>query len=149
MLDVIVVAMVLVLFVLSWSVFSVKYRRQYRRHKVIQLWLAGALLVLLVFFEIDIQFVENWKQRALASPYYATATGRGLVVYSLWIHLVFATTTLALWLWVILRALNQFPIPPAPNGHSAYHSRWGMIAAIDMFLTAVSGWAFYFLAFVA
>jgi len=149
MIDVIVVAMVLVLIALSWSLFSVKYRQRYHRHKVIQLCLAGALLVLLVGFEIDIQYLENWKERAQASPYYDAAAGSGLVIYSLWIHLLFATTTLALWLLIILRALYHFPNPPRPNRHSAYHARWGMVAAIDMFLTAVSGWAFYFLAFVA
>jgi len=149
MIDVIVVAMVLVLIALAWSLFSVKYRQRYHRHKVIQLCLAGGLLILLLLFEIDIQFVENWKERAGASPYYDAATGSGLVIYALWIHLLFATTTLALWLLVILRALNHFPNPPRPNRHSAYHSRWGMVAAIDMVLTAVSGWAFYFFAFVA
>ena len=71
------------------------------------------------------------------------------MVYSLWIHLVFATTTLALWLLIIVRALKHFPSPPRPNQHSRFHARWGMIAAIDMVLTAVTGWVFYFLAFVA
>jgi len=149
MIDVIVVAMVLVLIALAWSLFLVKYRKRYQRHKVIQLGLAGGLLILLVFFEIDIQFVENWKERADASPYYDAATGSGLVTFALWIHLICATTTLALWLLVILRALSQFPNPARPNHHSSYHSRWGMVAVIDMLLTAVTGWAFYFLAFVA
>ncbi len=149
MIDVIVVAMVLVLLALAWSLYSVKYRKKYDRHKVIQLCLAGGLLILLVFFEIDIQFVENWRERADLSPYYDADTGSGLVIYALWIHLLFATTTLALWLLVILRALNQFPNPPRPNHHSADHTRWGTVAAIVMVLTAASGWVFYFLAFVA
>ncbi len=121
MIDVIVVAMALVLIALAWSLFAVKYRQRYHRHKLIQLSLAAGLLVVLVFFEVDIQFIENWKERASASPYYDATTGSGLVIYSLWIHLVFATTTLALWLLVILRALAQFPNPPQPNRHSAFH----------------------------
>jgi putative membrane protein len=149
MLDVIVLGMVFVLIALAWSVYSVKYRHRYQRHKVIQLSLAIGLLILLTCFEIDIQFFENWRQRAEPSPYYDAATGRGLVVYSLWIHLLFATTTLALWLMIIARALRQFPSPPSPNSHSKFHTRWGMIAAIDMVLTAVTGWIFYVLAFVA
>lgn len=148
-LDVIVIAMVFVLIALAWSVFSVKYRRLYQRHKVTQLCLAGGLLILLICFEIDIQCFENWRQLADLSPYYDAATRSGPVVYSLWIHLFFATTTLALWLLITLRALKHFPNPPSPNQHSSFHARWGMIAAIDMALTAVTGWVFYFLAFVA
>ena len=129
MIDVIVIAMVFVLIALSWSLFSVKYRKRYHRHKVIQLSLAGGLLILLVFFEIDIQFFENWRERAAASPYYDAATGSGLVIYSLWIHLLFATTTLALWLLIILRASpSSQPAPPQsaqwfplPLGHGRGH----------------------------
>ena len=148
-LDVIVIAMVFVLIALAWSIYSVKYRNRYQRHKLTQLWLTGGLLILLVCFEIDIQFFENWRQLAEASPYYDAVTKSGFVVYSLWIHLFFATTTLALWLLIIVKALTHFPNPPRPSPHSSFHARWGMIAAIDMALTAVTGWAFYFLAFVA
>jgi putative membrane protein len=149
MLDVIIIAMVFVLIALAWSVYSAKYRNRYQQHKVTQLCLTGGLLILLVLFEVDIQFFENWRERADASPYYDAATRSGLVVYSLWIHLTFATTTLALWLLIVLCALRQFPNPPRPNRHSSFQARWGMVAAIDMVLTAVTGWVFYFLAFVA
>ncbi len=149
MIDVIAVAMIVLLIALSISLFSVKYRQMYRGHKATQLCLAAGLLILLVFFEIDIQFFENWRERADASPYYDAATGSGLVIYSLWIHLFFATTTLALWLLIIVRALAHFPNPPRPSAHSRFHARWGMVAAIDMVFTATSGWAFYALAFVA
>jgi uncharacterized membrane protein YozB (DUF420 family) len=148
-LDVIVIGMVFVLIALAWSIYSVKYRNRYQRHKVTQLCLAGGLLILLICFEIDVQLFENWRRRAEASPYYDALTQRGLVVYSLWIHLLCAITTLALWLLIIVRALRQFPNPPSPTLHSRFHARWGTIAAVDMVLTAVTGWIFYFLAFVA
>jgi putative membrane protein len=149
MLDAIVIGMVFVLIALAWSIYSVKYQDRYQRHKITQLCLSGALLILLILFEVDIQFLENWRALADLSPYYDAATRSGLVVQSLAIHLVFATTTLALWLLIIVRALKQFPNPPGPNRHSRFHARWGMVAAIDMVLTAVTGWVFYFLAFVA
>jgi hypothetical protein len=49
---------------------------------------------------------------------------------------------------VIIRALLNFPSPPHPGPHSRFHVRWARIAAIDMFITAVTGWTFYYLAFV-
>jgi uncharacterized membrane protein YozB (DUF420 family) len=148
-LDAIVVGMVFVLFALAWSIYSVKYRHRYQRHKVTQLALAGGLLILLICFEIDIQLFENWRQRAEASPYYDALTQSGLVVYALWVHLLCAITTLALWLLIIVQALRHFPNPPYPSSHSRFHARWGTIAAVDMVLTAVTGWIFYFLAFIA
>ena len=86
-LDLIVIAMVFVLITLAWSVYSVKYRKRYQRHKLTQLCLAGGLLLLLVCFEVDVQFFENWRQLAELSPYYDATTRGGLVIYSLWIHL--------------------------------------------------------------
>ncbi len=124
MIDVIAVAMVLVLIGLGWSLFSVKRRQKYQRHKSIQLFLAAGLLVLLVVFEIDIQYFENWRECAKPSPYYDTATGRGLVVYTLWIHLFFAITTLGLWILTILAHSGGSPRRPAPT-HTAIFTRAG------------------------
>jgi uncharacterized membrane protein YozB (DUF420 family) len=148
MLDVIVVTMFFVLVALGASLYLVKYRRRYARHKAIQIALASCLIVVLVLFEIDIHFVDNWMNRADASPYFDAATGTGLVAQALAIHLFFATSTFTLWLLVILRALRNFGCPPFPNEHSRFHRRWGTIAAVDMVLTTLTGWAFYWLAFV-
>jgi cytochrome b subunit of formate dehydrogenase len=67
----------------------------------------------------------------------------------LWVHLFFAIPTAVLWIFVIVQALRKFDDPPLPNAYSAQHKFWGWIAAIEMTLTAVTGWAFYYLAFVA
>jgi putative membrane protein len=149
MLDVVVVAMFFVLIALAFSIYLVKYRRQFGRHKFIQLALASALLVVLVLFEIDVHFIDRWTERADASPYFDAATRSGLVIKALAVHLVFATTTFGLWLMVIIRALCSFPRPPEPGKHSDFHRRWGTVAAIDMVLTTLTGWIFYWLAFVA
>jgi putative membrane protein len=149
MLDVIVVAMFFVLLALGFSIYSVKYRQQYQRHKLIQISLASTLLTVLLLFEIDVHFIDKWMVRADPSPYFDAATRSGLVVYALAIHLVFATTTFALWLTVILRASRHFPRPPGPNEHSRFHRRWGTAAALDMVMTTLTGWLFYWLAFVA
>jgi putative membrane protein len=149
MLDVVVVAMFFVLLALGFSIHSVKYRQQYQRHKLIQVSLASALMVVLLLFEIDVHFIDKWMIRADASPYFDAATRSGPVVYALAIHLVFATTTFALWLIVVLRALGHFPRPPGPNEHSRFHKFWGTLAALDMVMTTLTGWIFYWLAFVA
>ncbi len=149
MLDVVVVAMAVVLVVLAVSVYLVKFARGYRSHKMIQLALALSLLVVLMLFETDIHFLSNWMERADASPYFEASTRSGPVIYVLWVHLFFAITTFVLWSVVLGRALMRFPRPPGPNGHSREHARWGTIAALDMVMTTVTGWIFYWMAFVA
>lgn len=165
-LDLVFAAMFAILPVLAWSVWQVKRRRRYELHKRVQLALAAVLALAVTLFEIDMRFISGWRERALPSPFFApTAAGPvwtfvyrgllgesevpGLVFRVLAIHLVFAISTTVLWIAVTVRALRRFPTPPAPGEHSRSHRFWGQLAAWDMALTAATGWAFYWLAFVA
>lgn len=148
MLDVVALAMVIVLPLLGVSVYLVKFRRRYALHKKIQLILGIVLLVVVGLFEFDMR-IGGWSHRAEASPYAGHEGSTDWVFVTLAIHLFFAVTAALLWIVVIARALVNFPKPPAPSAHSAWHRRFGAAAAIDMACTAVSGWVFYYLAFVA
>jgi putative membrane protein len=148
MLDVVALAMVALVPVLTFSIYQVKFRRKYALHKAIQLTLGAVLLVAVTLFEIDIR-LHGWRHRAAASPYSSHEGSTDWVMLVLSIHLFFAVTSAVLWVLVIYRALRNFPNPPQPGPHSAWHRRWAMIAAIDMTCTAVTGWVFYWLAFVA
>jgi putative membrane protein len=149
MLDVVVVAMAVILPVLAWSVYLARYRRRYELHKWIQTALALVLLVTVLLFEIDMR-VNGWRERAEPSPYYL-GEGGGLspVFAMLYVHLVFATTTAVLWTVVTIQAWRKFSSPPLPGDHSRSHRLWGRIAALDMLATTITGWIFYWLAFVA
>jgi putative membrane protein len=142
MLDVVFLAMFAVIPIMGWSIWLVKYRRSYALHKMVQLVLGGVLLVTVVLFELDIR-LNGWQHLAESSPYFHT-----WVFYSLYVHLCFAVTTALLWVFVIVQALRKFPKPPAPCAYSPKHVIWGKLAAIDMLMTAVTGWVFYWLAFV-
>lgn len=144
MLDVVFLAMFIVLPVLIASIYLVRYQQRYLLHKRLQVGLGAVLLVAVTLFEVDIR-VHGWRDRAVESPHYAT----GLVQTSLGVHLVFAVTTSVLWIVVIVQALRKFPSPPVPNEYSGRHCFWARLAALDMGLTAVTGWIFYWLAFVA
>jgi putative membrane protein len=166
MLDVVFLAMFGVLLALSLSVWLVRSRKNFVLHKRIQIVLGLVLLVTVTLFEIDMR-VNGWQSRALASPYFGAIEqpspmlktlyqewlGRkevpGWVFTSLYIHLFFAVTTTLLWVFVIVQAVRKIPSPPAPCAYSAAHKRWARIAAIDMGFTALTGWVFYCLAFVA
>jgi len=148
MLDVVALAMVAVVPVLAISVYLVKYRRMYSVHKTIQLSLGAALLVAVTAFEVDVR-MNGWRDRAAASPYASHEGSTDWVMAVLTVHLFFAVSSAVLWAVVIYRALRNFPSPPVPGPHSAWHKRWARLAALDMTCTAVTGWIFYWIAFVA
>jgi putative membrane protein len=148
MLDVVALAMAVVLPVLGWSIYVVKYRRRYALHKRVQLTLGAVLLVTVLLFELDMR-INGWRDRAAPSPYGGHGGDIDWVYAALGVHLCFAITAAALWGTVIIRALRAFPRPAAPSPHSAWHRRYARLAAIDMVCTAVTGWIFYWLAFVA
>ena len=143
-LDVLCLAMLAVVVVLAWSVYQVKYQRRYSLHKWTQVVLGTILLAAVILFEIDIR-VHGWQERAAGqlgvhAPPAAFA--------ALYVHLVFAVTTVLLWPTVIVLAIFGFPNPPAPGPHSRIHIPLARVAAIDMVLTAITGWVFYYVAFV-
>ena len=144
MLDVLVIAMLVVVLVLGWSVYQVKYRRRYQLHKWVQVGLGLVLLVAVIVFEVDVR-LYGWQDRAAGE---IGGHASSLVMTLLAIHLVFAVAATILWPVVIVRALLNFSNPPAPGPHSHFHRRWARLAAIDMFITAFTGWTFYYLAFV-
>ena len=144
-LDLLVVAMAVVLVVLGWSVYQVKYRRRFVLHKWVQIGLAVALLVAVVVFEIDIR-LHGWEERAAGE---LGGEASSLVWNALYVHLVFSVSTVILWPIVIVRAVRGFGPSAEPSSHSRSHLVWARIAAGDLVLTAISGWVFYWLAFVA
>ena len=142
MLDVVAVAMVVVVAVLTWSIYLVKYKQKFVLHKRIQLALGWVLLAAVTLFELDMR-ISGWRHLAEASAYYDT-----LVFPMLYIHLVFSVSTALLWIYVLIGAVRNFDKIPSPNSYSPHHKRVAKLAALDMYATALTGWTFYVLAFV-
>ncbi len=107
MLDVVALAMALLLPVLGWSIYLVKYRQNYSLHKRVQLTLGAVLFVTVLLFEVDMR-INGWRDRAAASPYGESGGGVDWVFTSLGVHLCFAITTAVLWAAVIIRACARF-----------------------------------------
>lgn len=143
MLDVVFLAMFAVLPIMAASIWLVRCRKAYLLHKRVQLALATALLIAVTLFEVDLRLMTNWRERAADSPHYTT-----LVFPSLYIHLLFAIPTAFLWTFIVIQALRKIPSPPGPSAYSLQHKRWAWLAVFAMTGTAVTGWIFYYLAFV-
>jgi putative membrane protein len=147
MLDVVFLALFAVVPALAWSIWQVRYGRRYLLHKRVQLTLATVLLLAVLAFEIDMRFFTDWHELASPSPYFASPVN--WVKLALAVHLCFAVPTTFLWLYVVWHALAKIPDPPRPSEHSAHHKRYGWLAAWGMAGTGVTGWIFYYLAFIA
>ena len=148
MLDFVFVAMFGIILLMGYSIYLVKYRRKYEIHKRMQVVLGSVLLLAVVAFEVDMRFFTDWETLAAPSEYYGGGEVWDAVWISLVIHLFFAIPTTFLWIYVIVQALRKFPSPVTPNSYSHAHLKWGKLAAIEMLMTAVTGWVFYVLAFV-
>lgn len=147
MLDVVFLAMFLIVPLMGVSIYLAKYRRRFVPHKWLQVGMGVVLLVAVAAFEIDMRFFTDWEEMARPSPFWIDGEWNW-VWYSLVVHLCFAVPTPLLWIFVIVQALRKFPHPPRPNAYSPSHIFWARWAAIEMTLTAVTGWVFYVLAFM-
>ena len=142
-LDIVALALVVILPVLAYSIYLVRVKKRYDAHRRIQVALSIVLVAAVAVFEVDMR-VHGWRHLAEPSRFYDT-----LVHPTLWVHLFFAVTTTVLWAWVVVGAVRNFPKPTVPSAYSARHKKLAWIATVGMVCTALTGWAFYILAFVA
>jgi len=150
MLDFVVVALVLILPVLVYSLTAVKRKKRYGLHRRLQLLLSIVLLLAVGLFEIDLQWVQGgWLNVVGKREVKLTNEQLNFVRQVLSIHLWFAISTPVLWMATIGLALVHFPSPPQPSEHSAVHKILGWLCSIDIVLTSVTGLLFYFFAFVS
>ncbi|QDU63831.1 hypothetical protein Pan216_47120 [Planctomycetes bacterium Pan216] len=143
MLDVVATAMVAILPVLTWSIYLVKARQNYLLHKRVQVTTGVVLLLAVILFELDIR-IYGWRHLATESPYYDT-----ILFPFLYFHVTLACLTTLLWIVTIAGALRRFASPPVPGPYSSTHKWLGWSAAIGMYFTGVTGWTFYWMAFIA
>ena len=148
MMDLVSVALVAVLLLLALSIYQVRVRRNFQWHKRCQLALGMVLGGVVVLFELDVRFVTDWQARAEASPYFERDAW-SIVWWCLVVHLCCAIPTTCLWLLAVVQAMRRFPRPPRPGNYSRRHAFWGWLTATGTLLTALTGWLFYLLAFVA
>lgn len=143
MVDVVSAAMLVILPVLTYSIYQARRRQNYPRHKSIQVITFTALLIVVGAFEVQIR-LQGWTSEAEASPYYDT-----ILFPVLYVHLFFAVSTFLLWGYTTVMALVRIPDVRNPSSYRHVHRRWGWVAASGMYVTAVTGWTFHYLAFVA
>ena len=148
MLDVVVCALIVVVPLLAFNIYLVRWGRNYRLHKRLQLLLAAVLFLAVTLFEVDMQWqggvdgILAKRLRPLSPP--ELASFRSL----LWVHLVFAVSTVFLWIATVFLAWRRFASPPHPGPHSNLHKILGWLSALDITGTAVTGLLVYYYGFM-
>jgi putative membrane protein len=143
MLDLVAVAMFAVLPMLAFGIRLVRVDRNYIVHKSAMSTIAIVLAVAVILFEIEMRVV-GWRHLAEISPYFQTTLFPVLSV-----HLLFSVSTTILLTLTVFLAWRRFPTPPRPTQHSTHHKILGRLSAIGLTLTSVTGWIFYYMAFIA
>ena len=143
MLDIVSVGMLLILPLLTYSLWLVKKKRNFKKHKTLQVSMGLGLLIVVLLFEIDIR-INGWTHLAEPSPYYDN-----ILFPFLFFHVTIASITTLLWLATIVTALKKFPNPPQTATFSPTHIKMARVSAFFMYLTGITGWIFYWMAFVA
>lgn len=148
MLDVVVCALVVIVPALVLSIYLVKFHRAYTWHRNLQVALGLVLLVAVGLFEIDMR-LEGGVKGILAKRSVPLTPDQLSFFYGvLWVHLVFAISTVFLWGTTLTLALRRMPNPPRPAEHSRLHKRLGWLSAIDITLTAITGLMVYYYGFM-
>lgn len=151
MLDFVVCALVIIVPLLLYSLYLVKIKREFTKHKWLQLTLGVILLFAVGAFEVDLQIVHGGWENIVMKSYPDEAALAAKVAEArpyLRVHLLFAVTTPILWITTLVLALRRFDSPPQPGQHSRLHKTLGWLSTIDITLTAVTGLVFYYVAFM-
>jgi len=150
MLDFVVSALVLIVPLLLFSLYSVKIKRNFSLHKKLQIVLGAVLLVAVTAFEIDVQIMHGgWQNIVNQRETPLTPDQFNYARNVLYVHLVFAVSTPFFWAATLFLALKRIPNPPVPCAHSKLHQKLGWISTIDITLTSLTGLYWYYVAFVA
>ena len=148
MLDVVACALVVVVPLLIYSIYQVKFRRNYTRHRNLQILLGALLLVAVGLFEVDMRW-QGGIRAILAKRIAPLSAEQDLFFYQLLkVHLVFAISTVILWATTLTLALRRMPRPPGPSPHSPLHKLLGWASALDITGTSVTGLLVYYYGFV-
>ena len=141
--DFVVVSLFILLPILFYSIYAVRRKRKIKEHRKLQIGLGIVLGVAITLFELDVR-LSGWRHLAEPSPYYDT-----LVFPALITHLIFAIPTLFIWIYAIYTAVKSYTRHGLPKASIKKHKFVGMTATIGLTMTSITGWVFFWLAFIA
>ena len=115
----------------------------YRLHAVLQTVIFIISFVVIGYFEYGVRLGGGFEHFALQSSLSPT-----LLKTLLGVHIVIATLTLLLWVWVLLRGFVSYKRAKLPGSDSLKHKTLGKRLFLGIIFTALSGVAVYITLFI-
>jgi uncharacterized membrane protein YozB (DUF420 family) len=143
LMDTILVVILLLPFILIWSIGLVR-KGQHELHKQVQAILLCAVLIAVIIFELQIR-LSGGSGSLIKGSRFADNVYFLTLLYS---HIAISVWTFTLWTGNILHANIQWKNKTLPGQARIRHRLIGKIIFIGTCLTAISGFAVYLFAFV-
>lgn len=139
--DLIVVGLSVVLPILFVSIALVR-RGERAKHRAIQVAITASLALALIFFEIQVRSAGGWREMIADRGH--SDSRITLIGVLLGVHLIFAVSTPLLWVAALMTSGKAWS-----GQRPRRHRLVARLAAGDLVLTALTGWLWYAVAFVA
>ncbi len=142
LMDLVIVSLVAVVptVVVSWSLAR---KREYAKHKLVQVATGIVLGAAVLVFEIDLRLQGGIFEATKNSPYANTFT----LDFWIYFHTILALLTTVTWAVLLIASLRKFPNPPAPGAFSKRHRFWGRMGMVLMLATGLTSLPVYIYGF--
>lgn len=117
-------------------------RHDYQAHKRLMLVVTAMFAIAVGLFSFEF-FSYGWQTRVGVE---AEAIPR-ITYMTLAIHLAFLTITAVIWFVLLVNALWKIPSPPEPCEFGRTYIFWLVLLGLQLFISTLTGWEFYLLAF--
>jgi putative membrane protein len=142
LMDLVVLSFVVILPVLAIS-WRAARRRDYRRHRLIQISLVTVLAIAVGLFEVDLKLSGGIFELTRESSYAGTGLLNGLIFG----HTMVAVGSVLVWVPLIILSLRRFPNPPVSNAFGPTHRLWGRTGMLLMMTSGMSAIPLYYVGF--
>jgi putative membrane protein len=140
--DLIIIVEIVVIGVLLYSIGQARMKR-YGRHKAIMLTTLLAVALVLVLFEVNLR-ASGGAGAVFRQSRFA---GTRALTTAIYVHLLFAISTVAAWVTLVITSLVKHPTS-LPGSFSPAHRPWGKVVLCGFLLVTASALVVYVLGFV-
>jgi len=145
LIDIVTLSFIIILPILITSWWLARSKKDYAKHRNIQLPHGITLAIVVAVFEYDLSTSGGIFELTKGGIYEGTA----ILNWTIYVHTFFSVATSFIWVALIIASLIKFDNPPAPNKFSKMHRFWGRTGMFTMFMAGITSPPLYYFGFIA